>query len=231
MDFLSKKCLGEIMMLEQRLLNEKVKLALCKDFSPTSCHRLFTLDPLKKLTPKAIMDAVQALGLQCTLEQAKLVCARYDADADGKLSFWEFSNIYLPAVDKQVMRDIEDRQLSSDLSQSTLAVIRKVTALVVEVEDRIESIRQHIHKMFNKKSSLIADIFGYIEQTYKPSQKADIGAITRSELIKFFSDLQVHLSEREQLMIDCLVRRFNKDKQHGRVSLPEWISELQMKLL
>lgn len=55
------------MALEQRLLNEKLKLALCKDFTPQACHRLFTLDPLKKLAPKGIADAVQALGLQCTL--------------------------------------------------------------------------------------------------------------------------------------------------------------------
>lgn len=66
MDFFSKKCLGEIMTMEARLLKEKNSLAVCPDFTPQACHRLFSLSPLKKMPPRDLYEALQALSVECS---------------------------------------------------------------------------------------------------------------------------------------------------------------------
>jgi len=38
-------------------------------------------------------------GVMCSREQTSLICKRFDLDEDGKLGFWEFTNIfYSPAA-------------------------------------------------------------------------------------------------------------------------------------
>jgi len=50
----------------------------------------------------------------------------------------------------------------------------------------------------NKESNIVADVFMYIESTYKQGDSVRLdsvpGSITRRELIQFFSDLGVDLS-------------------------------------
>ena len=38
-------------------------------------------------------------------------------------------------------------------------------------------------------------------------------------------------SHPDSIEMEAMVRRFNKDKQNGRISLPEWIEELTPKML
>tara|TARA_B110000285_G_scaffold207097_1_gene246188 strand:+ start:455 stop:619 length:165 start_codon:yes stop_codon:yes gene_type:complete len=38
-------------------------------------------------------------------------------------------------------------------------------------------------------------------------------------------------SHPDSVEMEALVRRFNKDKQNGRISLPEWVEELTPKIL
>lgn len=52
--------------------------------------------------------AFERMGLSCDLADAKLVTARYDADEDGRLSYWEFANMFLPVETKQ-RKDLEFR--------------------------------------------------------------------------------------------------------------------------
>ena len=71
------------------------------------------------------------------------------------------------------------------------------------MEERVSKIRLNINKMMpsaydNRESNIVADVFLYIESTYKQtdSQRLDSvpGSITRRELIAFFCDLGVELS-------------------------------------
>ena len=55
------------------------------------------------------MDAVFRMGLkEADSRHCSLLMARYDADQDGRLGFWEFANIFLP-VDSSMRREVENR--------------------------------------------------------------------------------------------------------------------------
>lgn len=54
----------------------------------------------KRLGAKDMCTAFERMGLSCDLADAKLVTARYDADEDGRLSYWEFANMFLPVETK-----------------------------------------------------------------------------------------------------------------------------------
>lgn len=43
-----------------------------------------------------LLYGLEKLGVACDIEDAKLIIDRYDADKDGRLGFWEFSNALLP---------------------------------------------------------------------------------------------------------------------------------------
>jgi len=65
---------------------------------------------------------------------------RYDADEDLKLTFWEFSNAFLP-IEAGVRDEIERRKPSFELGYETKEVCRKILRKLLDTECRIEGIR------------------------------------------------------------------------------------------
>ena len=66
--------------------------------------------------------------------------SRYDADADGKLGYWEFANMFMP-VDSRARNDLENRyvtKMTDDLRGQTRRMIQRC----IEQENRIEELRQ-----------------------------------------------------------------------------------------
>ena len=57
------------------------------------------------------------IGCACTNQEAKLLIERYDADGDGKLSFWEFANMFMP-IDEKLRQELETRKNTPDLGDS-----------------------------------------------------------------------------------------------------------------
>jgi hypothetical protein len=57
-------------------------------------HRIFSADPVVRLSSKDLVEKFKAFGLSCSIEQVNLLCLRYDGDEDGKLNFWELANIF-----------------------------------------------------------------------------------------------------------------------------------------
>lgn len=43
-----------------------------------------------------MLFGLEKLGVICDISDARMVVDRYDADKDGRLGFWEFSNALLP---------------------------------------------------------------------------------------------------------------------------------------
>jgi Ca2+-binding EF-hand superfamily protein len=68
---------------------------------------------------------------------------RYDADRDGKLGFWEFSNALLP-VETLVRDDLERRRAQFEMGYETKEILRRVFRKVIDTETIIESLRQRI---------------------------------------------------------------------------------------
>jgi len=63
----------------------------------------------KRLSAGDSFAAMERLGLTCDLADASLLTARYDADEDGRLSYWEFANMFLP-IDPECRKDLEFRK-------------------------------------------------------------------------------------------------------------------------
>jgi hypothetical protein len=62
----------------------------------------------KRLSSTDVQSAFEKLEITCDINDARLVTARYDADEDGRLSYWEFANMFLP-VEINARKDLEFR--------------------------------------------------------------------------------------------------------------------------
>ena len=69
--------------------------------------------------------------------------SRYDADQDGKLGFWEFSNALLP-IDIRLRDDLENRQQSLELQFETKDLMKRVLRRAIDIELQMEGIRGKI---------------------------------------------------------------------------------------
>ena len=73
-----------------------MKLAERKDFSIEQAFKMFSDSTLDRLTPLSLAEGLSKMCITVSPETSLLLVSRYDADGDGKLSFWEFSNIFYP---------------------------------------------------------------------------------------------------------------------------------------
>lgn len=99
--------------------------------------------------------------------------------------------------------------------------------MALEFEANMENIRQSIHRSVPISLRQIFDHLDWIKR----------GFLTSSEFRRYFDDYpdeteqMRHGGERAfQVQMEGLIRRFNKDKLNGRVSLPEFMEELTPKI-
>jgi Ca2+-binding EF-hand superfamily protein len=86
---------------------------------------------------------LERLGVVCDIADAKLLVERYDADKDGKLGFWEFSNSLMP-IDPILRDDLERRKAVWEIGYDTKDFLRKVFRKLIDAESIMENIRQRI---------------------------------------------------------------------------------------
>jgi hypothetical protein len=72
----------------------------------------------KRLSSTDVQAAFEKLEITCDLNDARLVTARYDADEDGRLSYWEFANMFLP-VEINSRKDLEFRNRQDMTAKTT----------------------------------------------------------------------------------------------------------------
>ena len=65
---------------------------------------------------------------------------RFDSDKDGKLGFWEFSNVLLP-IDALSRDDLERRKAVWELGHETKELLRRTFRKLVDAEAMTEAIR------------------------------------------------------------------------------------------
>ena len=66
-------------------------------------------------------------------KQAKLLFRRYDSDEDGRLGFWEFSNLLLP-IDVRMREDVECRYIDHEMTAETTNLVKGVFKRLIETE-------------------------------------------------------------------------------------------------
>ena len=153
---------------------------------------------------------------------------RYDADEDMRLGFWEFCNIMMP-IEPTLREELERRASVEAMSSETEMMLKTVLRHAIDAECMVESIRQTVEK--NMPSSLRA-VFDQLDWLKR-------GFLTSSEFRRYFTgypDETTELREQAtgntsaQIEMEGLLRRFNKDKLNGRVSLPEFLDGLTPKM-
>jgi Ca2+-binding EF-hand superfamily protein len=155
---------------------------------------------------------------------------RFDQDRDGKIGFWEFSNSLLP-MDSILRDDLERRKASFDLGYETRELLRRMFRKLIDAESMIENIRQRI-----KKEPIVS-----LRKAFDALDWLGRGFLTSNEFKKAFdwqySEVGSTIStfspgssiRKESIELEGLIRRFNRDKLNGRVTLSEFIEELTPK--
>merc|ERR1712166_1707183 len=115
------------------------------------------------------------MGLSCDLSDAKLVTARYDADEDGRLSYWEFANMFLP-VEIEIRKELEFRPRQTRFGDNTINLFKATLRAHLTTETLVESIRQRLG--FNVPVKL-RDVFNQIDYL-------DRGFLTSTEFVRYF---------------------------------------------
>jgi hypothetical protein len=102
--------------------------------------------------------------------------ARYDADEDGKLGFWEFSNMLLPL--QPIVRDEVERRTSQrdEFSPETKQKLKTLLRHLISAEMTVESIRHNIHKNAPVPMRQIFDQLDWLKR----------GFLTCSEIRRYF---------------------------------------------
>ena len=94
--YLTRDAFKEILAIEGGLERAKKELAMRSDFTLAGAFNKFSENSHGRITDKEMLFGLEQLGVTCDIADARLVVDRYDADKDGRLGFWEFSNALLP---------------------------------------------------------------------------------------------------------------------------------------
>ncbi len=94
--YLTRDAFKEILAIEGNLEKVKKELVIRHDFTLAGAFRKFSDNTHGRINSNDLLYGLERLGVSLDLSDARLVIDRYDADKDGRLGFWEFSNALLP---------------------------------------------------------------------------------------------------------------------------------------
>jgi Ca2+-binding EF-hand superfamily protein len=134
-------------------------------------------------------------------------------------------------VDAILRDDLERRKAQWDLGFETKELLRRAFRKIVDAESMVESMRQRISR---EPSISLRKAFDSLDWLGR-------GFLTSSEFKRAFEwqqNIQSQIGSysvsafvrQDSVEMEALIRRFNKDKLNGRVSLPEFLDELTPKV-
>ena len=210
--------LKEQISLERELENAKQSLALRNDFSLDDAFRVFDLDLLGSVRVFELKEGMALYGVYASHEEAQLLLNRYDLNRDGRLSFSEFSSIFLPK-DASLASLLRSRPpLGSRLPRSQMFPLATrdqfvhLLRLHVSVENAAERTRQ---RQARRPLFSIVEAFDAVDKNHN-------GFITKNEFAELLEDHRFFASNKE---LDLLIDRFDKNKD-GLVSYSEFVREV-----
>lgn len=177
------------------------------------------------MTADELLFGLDRLDLKILPADIDYFFRRYDSDQDGRLGFWEFSNALLP-VDIRYRDDVEQRQQAYEMSVQTRDIFKRVLRRAIDMEIQIESLRVKVWSTIPQMAPLKA-VFDQIDSTDRGYiTKIDIKRTVDKHSHHVSSAMSMQRSHPDSVEMEAFVRRFNKDKQNGRISLQEWLEEL-----
>jgi Ca2+-binding EF-hand superfamily protein len=227
--YLTREVFNEIMAIEGGLESIKKELAARHDFTLAGAFNMFTGYSQTRLSVDDLVSGVERLGVVASAMDMQLFVERYDSDRDGKLGFWELSNALMP-IDSIHRDDLERRKAVWDLGYETKEILRRVFRKLIDAEAMLESIRQRISR----------EKFVSLRKAFDSLDWLGRGFLTSNEFKKGFEEIgsrQTLASVSQSIVglkhdlveIEGMIRRFNKDKLNGRVSINEFLDELSPK--
>lgn len=141
--YLTRDAFREILAIEGNLEKVKKELVLRHDFTLAGAFKRFSDNTHGRINANDLLFGLEQMGISCDIADARLIIDRYDADKDGRLGFWEFSNSLLP-IYAGLRDDVEMRKAIWDISSETLELLKKTFRCIVDSEAMIEGIRQRI---------------------------------------------------------------------------------------
>lgn len=143
--FLLRECFKEWFAIERSVEDLKRELALKQDFTLAGAFNLFSGYSHSKITNSDFTFGLERLGIVCDATDGSLVVGRYDADSDGRLGFWEFSNMFTP-IDSMLRADLERKQAIWEMSPATKELFKRCLRRIVDAEAMVEAIRQRAER-------------------------------------------------------------------------------------
>lgn len=224
MNWLHRNCFREMVQIEASLEDNKLMLAKNADFTLEQAFNIFAPSLSSRLSSTDILHGFKELGVTCSASDSSLVVYRYDCDGDSRLGYWEFSNMLMP-MEPKVRDDLERRRAVKEMGAETKSLLKSVMRQVIDAESMVESIRQNVKKNLTAPLRSVFDELDWLHR----------GHLTSSEFRRYFEGYSGETeqyrkgADSAQREMEGLIRRFNKDKLNGRVSLPEFMDELTPK--
>ena len=128
-----------MLRLERNFEGEKQRFLGEHEYTVPELFSLFSDSTAAKLSSDEVMLGLKVFGMIQRVD-AELLVQRYDSDEDGKLSYWELSNLFLP-VGQEARNAVLERKSSKQdgLSKEGTDLVREFLNQAVNLE--------HIHKI------------------------------------------------------------------------------------
>ena len=219
LSLIARDCFSLILEIENGLEMQRQELAQRTDFSLSGAFFFFANSTQHKLNLDELKFGLERLEIR---QDPTLLMVRYDADEDGKLGLWEFGNIVLP-LQQRMRAEIEGRQACYEMSFETKSILINVLRRSIDAEVEIEALRQRVCR----------DLTQPLKQVFESLDWLNRGFLSKGEfkrIIDQHCDGMEDLSNLHSVEMEALVRRFNKDRANGKVSLIEFVAELTPKI-
>lgn len=173
------------------------------------------------MTIDNLMQGYKSLGVNLTLENAKLLMKRYDNDRDGKMTYTDICDIYRPrdptlAKELKTRLPFDHKSTEKNLSYSTLACLRTLFHKTLQVEQNIELLKSELH---SRPDFDLSSAFKVINRTNK---SANENFISQSEFKDILASHGVFTMDRD---VKSLFNRFDKDGD-GKINYKDFANEM-----
>ncbi len=210
----------EQITLENELEDAKNRLALQPDFNLPDAFDLLDRHLFSSLSATELSDSLAVNGVYTISEDVFLFIKRYDRNGDGRISYAEFSDAFMPksasiSTSLQLRRahySVLRAPRSEYFSSYTRELFFKTLRVHFSVESSAENLRR---RLFRRPGFSASDAFTAVDSDRN-------GFINRDEFKRILREYGFFPTETE---LQWLVDRYDRDRD-GRISYSEFTEEI-----
>lgn len=226
---MAKDVFAVMLGFESQLERARYDLANRRDFTLKGAFNYFANSSQYKLSLDEFRFGLDRLNINVDPRYVICLFNRYDSDQDGRIGFWEFSNALLP-IEPRMREDVEARNTAYDMSYETREKMITLLRRCLDVEIEIERTRARLKQYLSSNLRQVFEAIDWLNQGF--ITKPEIKRVVEMGL-DFVEDraATICFAHLASIEMEALVRRFNKDKLNGKISMIEFVDELTQKVL